>query len=100
MTQAALHPACDLLWIPVQRVFLLELLVVAILLTIVPYVLIRSSQLPVGGPAATLTNRSRGLAGKENHKMKNQDWTKPRAMAIPREGYFTLEKGDMARPNL
>jgi hypothetical protein len=25
--------------------------------------------------------------------MKDQDWTKPQAMAIPKEGFFTLEKG-------
>ena len=25
--------------------------------------------------------------------MKDQDWTKPQAMAIPKEGYFSLEKG-------
>ena len=25
--------------------------------------------------------------------MKERDWTKPAAMAIPKEGYFTLEKG-------
>src|SRR5512145_1741566 len=24
---------------------------------------------------------------------KSQDWTKPAAMAIPKEGYFTLEQG-------
>jgi hypothetical protein len=26
-------------------------------------------------------------------KPKDGDWTKPAAMAIPKEGYFTLEKG-------
>lgn len=26
-----------------------------------------------------------------------QDWTKPQAMAIPKEGYFTLEKGRYTR---
>ena len=25
--------------------------------------------------------------------LKTEDWTKPAAMAIPKEGYFTLEKG-------
>jgi hypothetical protein len=33
------------------------------------------------------------VAGKEKHTMKDQDWTKPQAMAIPREGYLTPEKG-------
>lgn len=25
--------------------------------------------------------------------MNDKDWTKPQAIAIPKEGYFTLEKG-------
>jgi hypothetical protein len=29
----------------------------------------------------------------EDDTMNGNDWTKPQAMAIPREGYFTLEKG-------
>src|SRR5215470_17615324 len=29
----------------------------------------------------------------ENEMAKEKDWTKPAAMAIPKEGYFTLEKG-------
>jgi hypothetical protein len=33
------------------------------------------------------------VAGKENHTMKDQNWTKPQALAIPKEGFFTLEKG-------
>ena len=28
---------------------------------------------------------------------KETDWSKPAAMAIPKEGYFTVEQGDMAQ---
>jgi hypothetical protein len=32
-------------------------------------------------------------SSKENDIMNGKDWTKPQAMAIPKEGFFTLEKG-------
>jgi hypothetical protein len=32
-------------------------------------------------------------SSKENDMVNDKDWTKPQAMAIPKEGYFTLEKG-------
>jgi hypothetical protein len=32
-------------------------------------------------------------SSEEDDTMNGNDWTKPQAMAIPREGYFTLEKG-------
>jgi len=34
-----------------------------------------------------------GSSSKENGIVNDKDWTKPQAMAIPTEGYFTLEKG-------
>jgi hypothetical protein len=34
-----------------------------------------------------------GTTSKENERMNDRDWTKPQAIAIPKEGYFTLEKG-------
>lgn len=33
------------------------------------------------------------MAAPASAKAKDSDWTKPAAMAIPKEGYFTLEKG-------
>src|SRR5215813_4786028 len=51
----------------------------------------RSTLLPVGPRHATAESKTAHTQLED--EMAKEDWTKPAAMAIPKEGYFKLEKG-------
>ena len=84
-------------------IYTLELLLTATILALVPYVIVRGlvTRLARRRPAVTPAEGRPGdqgrLAKTSNKKgrktdMQN-DWTKPAAMAIPKEGFFEEEQG-------
>jgi hypothetical protein len=88
--------------ITVQFIYPLELLFTATLLALIPYVLLRGPFnriarlfLPNAGAPRIETNSKRSIHERNHEQRKarpmsyeSKDWSKPAAMAIPKEGFF------------
>jgi len=85
-----------------SSIFTLELLLAATILALVPYAVLRGlvTRLARRRSAVTPTDGQPGNQGKRSETQQQErktdmqnDWTKPAAMAIPKEGFFQLEQG-------
>lgn len=86
-----------------KGIFTLELLITATVLAVIPYIIFRGlvtwiASLAGYGKQPDLTPDRQIPIHQERHTMNSDsstqhNWTKPAAMAIPKEGFFELEQG-------